>query len=202
MYFSRNCRCNQTDLITASYRGETQYSVKKSKSKPDSSWSHHITVETSSPHVNVTLQRRNRDTSFLFFSGLPPPTPNPVIRWQPSHHYQYRLLRTLLRLWALPPLTYQHLVLSHLQENRRTSGPQPRLLISTFTRNHHKEDVRRSLYCGFHVWWVVRHLCFDSERLQRWDSNCCYCLTLYSLSFRICRRTARYLRLSLNLLLL
>lgn len=49
-----------------------------------------------SPHINVALKRRNRNTSFLFFSGLPPTsalTSPAVSTWahffirEPSHNW-------------------------------------------------------------------------------------------------------------------
>lgn len=93
-----------------------------------------------------------------------------VTCWQPSRHCQIACGQFIcapshLCLPASCLWVWEH---GHLKENRRTGGPKPLFLISSFTRNQHQEDVWRSLHCGFIVWWVVYYVCFDSEWLWQW----------------------------------
>ncbi len=140
-------------------------------------------------------------------SGLPALPLNTVTCWQPSHHWQHCVCvdTSVLHLWTLPPPDILLLFLrvqqhNHSKENK-TGDPRPLLCISCFTREKHQEDVWRSLYCGFLVWWVVLYVILRSAVVMtQWllfsDVFC-----INSLSSRVCRRTTRYAAFP-NLLLL
>lgn len=131
------------------------------------------------PRLNKTLQKKkkkNLNDQLPLLQWTPPAAAHNTVRlWQLSHHSPADAV------WSARPRHHssgKHPVLwgsSTLHfispEKRRTGGVRPHLLIFTFTRNLHREDVQRSLHCGFGVRWVASYLCLTAAAAVRRRSN-------------------------------
>lgn len=109
-------------------------------------------------------------TSFPFFSGLllqrlitqsDSDSSHTTRPWTPRHHSRQQTS------CFMGTSTFRFIS----QEKRRTGGVRACPLIFTFTRNQHREDVRRSLHCGFSVRWVTSYLCLTAAVAARRRNN-------------------------------
>lgn len=149
--------------------------------------------ETSTPHMNVTLQRRNRNTNFLFSQCTP-------YSWSKhnnntSHHCQY-LLWTVL-LWVLLPLPSNILFMGLItaiwkrtegQEALNSSHSFPPLQETSTKKMSDAICIAGSLFgecCAICVLKVY----YNRDCMK--VNECALLMFIKSLSFRICRGTTR-----------
>lgn len=165
MHFSGNWP--RLPIITSLGRDNVK-AIEKPKKKV---WLSVTDCPTSEQGIAEKKEKNNPwTTSFPFFSGLllqrlitqsDSDSSHTTRPWTPRHHSRQQTS------CFMGTSTFRFIS----QEKRRTGGVRACPLIFTFTRNQHREDVRRSLHCGFSVRWVTSYLCLTAAVAARRRNN-------------------------------